>query len=148
MKQIVKHAVAWSVTAFITLLVLVLTIYRFGPELEAMVFPLFKDVKGSYVDSNREHTDLIVTGIKARNCLLVATYATVRVDGNWLPGQAKMMNQDGSELTVENQRIATGAPFVRLVGVKPGGTAVRLVLESYCHPLWLSRQQLPEFTAK
>lgn len=148
MKYVAKHALIWSITAFFALVAMILTTYQVGPTVEAKLFPLFTDVKGSYLESDVEHTDLIITGIKSRNCLLVATHVTVRIDGHWLPGKAKMMNQDGSLLTPENQRIATGAPFVRLVGVKPGGTAVRLVLESYCHPLWLSQQQLPEFTAK
>jgi hypothetical protein len=148
MKHVTKHAALWSFTAVFAVFVLLMALFKIGPQVEAEILPLFVEVKGAYIESDKAHVDLIVTGIKNRNCLLTAVYATVLVDGNWVTGQAILLNRDGSRLSVENQRIATGSPFVRLVNVQPGGTAVRLVAESKCHPLWMSHQHFPEFTAK
>jgi hypothetical protein len=146
MKTTITHALAWAVTAFLAGAALVISFFIFGDQLEAELKPLFKDVKGVFVLSDSAHIELLVTGVKARNCQLTAVNATVLTNHGWVPAVVTLMKQDGSKLTLEEQRIATGTPFVRLANIVPGGTAVRLVVEGRCHSLWLSHQHLPTFS--
>jgi hypothetical protein len=146
MKQAVAHALAWTFTTFFALIALTLVGFTFGPQLESQLFPLFTGIKGAYVSSDGSHVDLLVTGVKSRNCILVAVSAKVLVDGHWVSGHASMKNQDGTPLTIQNQRIATGSPFVRLMHIEPGGPSVRLVADSRCHIMWMSQQHFQEFS--
>lgn len=118
-------------------------LFTFGPVSEA-IFPLFTGVKAAIVKVGVDHTDIIVTGTKARSCFLVAVSSEVLIDGHWVVGSATFENQDGTPLKIEQQRIATGAPFVRQVRVMPSGSQIKIKVESRCHPLWVTTQDLIE----
>ena len=140
-----KKAAAWIITAAVVLVALVTTAFSFGPAVEqALLPPIFKDVKASFVEVSPVRTILIVSGTKQRSCFLITAKALVQTEAGWVSGEAQMLNQDGSPLTADRQRIAVGQHFVRLAEIKPGGKSVKLDLEVRCHPLWVSRSILVE----
>lgn len=140
-----KKAAAWIITSAVLLVALVTTAFSFGPAVEQVLLPpVFKDVKASFVEVSSVRTLLIISGTKQRSCFLITATALVETEAGWVSGQAHMLNQDGTPLTADRQRIAVGQRFVRLAEIKPGGKNIKLDVEVRCHPLWVSRSKLVE----
>jgi len=145
MKNTAKHASLWALTATIIVAVLVTAFFKFGPVLEDMVQPpLFSAISVTEVSSNAAYTEVMVTGTKSRDCYIQAARAEVFRDGQWVNGEVKMMKQDGSILTPQEQRITVGSQFFRLAHIQPAGQKIRLSVESLCHPFWTTKQVIAE----
>lgn len=144
MIQKAKHATLWALTAVGVVLVSFILLLKIGPHVEARAYPLFADVVATFVTVKEDHGDILVTGVKARNCLLVAGKVDVLVDGNHVDGKIIMLNEAGENLSVEEQRSGVGDKFVRLARFTPAGSVVKVTVYSQCHPLWLSQQELFE----
>ena len=144
MKQKVQHATLWAVTASGVLLVAVLLFFKLGPTVEKWASPLFSNVAANFVDIKPDHTDILIRGVKARSCLLVLSNTEVYIEGRTISAKTILLNQDGTELAIEQQRVSVGNPFVRLARITPAGSHVKITVFSRCHPFWLSSQDLVE----
>jgi ribosomal protein L31 len=145
MKHTTQHATVWAVTAMMVIAVLAVAFFKIGPSIEATIKPpLFSSISATVVSLNAGSTDVMITGTKTRDCYIQAASAEVFRDGQWVNGEVKMLKQDGSILTPQEQRIPVGSQFFRLGRVQPSGQKIRLAVESLCHPFWTTKQVLVE----
>lgn len=143
----IKNLKLWSlasISVIFVALLLTVSIVRFGPIFEEIAEPVFTNVTAQFIKQTEDHVDILATGTKARSCLLYGGAVKVMVNGEWETGTISMFNQNGTPLLAEQQRIAKGDPFVRLVRVSPASTHVKIDIISVCHPLWKTRQTLFE----
>ncbi len=139
-----NRTMKWAV-ATIAVITLVFTI---GPRIEAQLLPPFARVSAALVGVGTDHVDVIVTGVKARRCVLTSALGESDIQGQHIKSQVIMLKEDGTQLLADEQRINLGSPFVRRVRVSPGGEHVRIIVESQCHPFWTVSQVIAEISTK
>ena len=132
----------------IAIIAVVTTVFAVGPKVETSILPPFQRVNSALVAAGNGHIDVIVTGVKARRCVLVSATGISTIEGKDIQSRVIMLKDDGSQLSIEEQRIGVGAPFVRLARVVPGGDNVKIVVESQCHPFWTVSQVVANIPAK
>lgn len=142
MVQAAKRAVAFSVTLVALVTAVIMTTLKFGPSIEGSVYPVYVDLKYSFVKIEGNHMDIIVTGVKNRECLLNSYSAMVARNDTVMSAQAQFLKQDGTPLSKEEQRIGKGDKFVRIVRVTPISTHVDIDITAQCHPFWQTPQRM------
>jgi ribosomal protein L31 len=83
--------------------------------------------------------DLIIQGVKARDCEIKSVLGETQLQGHWVKALALLLKTDGS---VHEEHIPVNAPFVRLVHLMPGGNAAIVDITSTCHPFWPTHQYI------
>lgn len=142
MASTAKHALLWAFTVTAVLFLTLVLLFRYGPSIEGRLYPVLGNVKGTIIKTGLDHTEVLVTANKLRSCKLIALKAEVKLSGNWVPGVVKMMNQDGSELQIQNQRQLAGTPLVRTLFVYPASDDISITVLDECHGLWLLPQHI------
>jgi hypothetical protein len=145
MTRTVKNAFTAAVVFVLMLIALLVLVFRFGPRVELLVKPpLFADIAAVKITANDVATDLIVSGVKTRDCFLQSANAEVLRDGEWIRADVKMLKIDGSILSPQEQRIPVGSRFMRHAHIEPSGDKIRLSVDSTCHPFWVTHEELAE----
>ncbi len=142
MRDRITSLVKWASALTITLM----SVYAVGPAVEAKLFPPFSHVSATMVGVGPDFVDVIVTGVKRRDCLLRSAVGYSQINGHTVLSQVTMLKQDGTVLRYDEQRINAGAPFVRLARIKPGGDNVKVVVETNCHPFWSTTQTMVDIS--
>lgn len=143
MKHTIKHAGLWASVAVFTFVSGVVFLLWTAPSVEARLFPVVENMRGTVVAVHPDSVELLYTGNKTRSCQTLALNAEVLLPtGQWVWAETHFLKKDGSVLQIEDQRIAAGSPFVRHMRVRPGGSEIKIFLESRCHPLWIVREQV------
>jgi hypothetical protein len=100
MTRTIKHAALWACTAVLVMVVLTVLLFSFGPRLEAAYAPVVVNMKGIITEVNQEHTKILITGNKVRSCLTIAMHVDVLFQGQWIAGQVRFLQKDGTELKI------------------------------------------------
>lgn len=139
-----SHLVSTSKWA-LAIIVVSTTVLLLGPKFESYLLPPFSQVTYSIVDVTDSHVDILVTGIKVRDCSIKSAVGLSKISGEIIQSQVMMLNLDGTRLDKEQQRISVGAPFVRIVRVTPGSPGVEILIETTCHPFWSVKQAISKY---
>lgn len=148
MTKTIRNASLWVTTFILVGSLIAFGVFSQGSRIESKAFPMFKDVTLTYIVKQQDSADVLLTGIKARDCLLHAANIQVYKDGVWRNASGTILDEANKPITYENQRVAVNSPFVRRVRVEPSGSVIKIKLESKCHPFWTSYQELPEVTVQ
>lgn len=147
-KTTISHATLWATTASLVGGLLIFWVLRYGSDIEAVAAPIYTEVTLNYIIRNEESADILFTGNKNRSCLYHGADVKILKGGRWVKGHSTVLNAEDGEISIDEQRVNKGSPFVRRLRVEPSGSAIKLTLEATCHPLWTSYQELPAITAQ
>lgn len=139
-----------KIHAFITMLlmigitlILVITLFIFGPIIEGKYFPVTKDVEVKLISQTKEKMLFSVIGTKVRNCQLLSARVLVYdspEDDVGTKGAIYVVD-DGQGDVVR----ALGKQNLGVWAILPPGNYLKVQTTYQCHSLWNTEVQLGEW---
>jgi hypothetical protein len=141
MLNIIKSSAAITATVIVVIGTCLMALFLLGPKIETYLFPVNDSVSACIVGTNEKSTQIAVAATQIRSCVLTGVSAYVYRNGQWVQGEANLVDGHGNDIT-SAKMISKKSKLFYVIRVFPKGTTTKITVAHQCHPLWQTTTNL------